>query len=147
MFVPSPIVSSWFPSFLLGFLLKKWCLPSFEALNCWLNLVANCMDDENELPLKVIASFPASRFALLSIPLIVLHSLVRSAFWSMVSTKSLIFSVCARRCGSGYLYSILAVEMRWGLFYGGHLFQYLCWYRLRMEYVASSRDTIVRSVD
>ena len=68
--------------------LEEVCLPSFEALNCWLNLVASCLDDENEIPLKVIASFSASCFALPSIPLIVLHSLVRSVFWSMVSTKS-----------------------------------------------------------
>ena len=71
------------------------CLPSFEVLNCWLNLVASCLDDENEIPLKVIASFSASRFALPSIPLIVLHSLVTSVFWSMVSTKSL---HCCRLC-------------------------------------------------
>ena len=38
------------------------------------------MDDENEIPLKEIASFSAVRFAL---PLIILHSLVRSVFWSM----------------------------------------------------------------
>ena len=54
-----------------------------------LNLVASCLDDENEIPLKVMASFSASRFALPSIPLMVLHSLVRSVFWSMVSIKSL----------------------------------------------------------
>ena len=66
--------------------LEEVCLPSFEVLNCWLNLVASCMDDENEIQLKVIASFSASRFALPSIPLIVLHSLVRSIFWSMVSS-------------------------------------------------------------
>ena len=70
--------------------LEEVCLPSF-VLNYWLNLVASCLDDENEIPLKVIASFSASRFALPSIPLIVLHSLVRSVFWSMVSTKSLHF--------------------------------------------------------
>ena len=52
----------------------------WTVLNCWLNLVASCLDDENEIPLKVIASFSASRFALPSIPLIVLHSLVRSVF-------------------------------------------------------------------
>ena len=81
----------WFP---LGSLvttlvsLEEVCLPSFEVLNCWLNLVASCLDDENEIPLKVIASFSASRFALPSYPLIVLHSLVTSVFWSMVSTKS-----------------------------------------------------------
>ena len=73
--------------------LEEVCLPSFEVLNCWLNLVASCLDDENEIPLKIIASFSASRFTLPSIPLIVLHSLVMSVFWSMVSTKSLHF-VC-----------------------------------------------------
>ena len=99
--------------------LEEVRLPSFEVMNCWLNLVASCLDDENEIPLKVIASFSASRFALPSIPLIVLHSLVTSVFWSMVSTKSLHFSVCAHRCGSGWFYSILAVQVRWGLFYRG----------------------------
>ena len=64
-------------------------LPSFEVLDCWLNLAASCLNDENEITLKVISSFPAERFALPSIPLIVLHSLVRSVFWSMVSTKSI----------------------------------------------------------
>ena len=39
----------------------------------------------------------------------------------MVSTKSLHFSVCAHIYGSGCLYSILAVHVRWGLFYGRHL--------------------------
>ena len=65
--------------------LEEVCLPSFDVLNCWLNLVASCLDDENQIPLKVIASFSASRFALPSIPLIVLHSLVTSVFWSKVS--------------------------------------------------------------
>ena len=71
--------------------LEDVCLPSFEVLNCWLNLVASYSDDENEIPLKVIASFSSSRFALPSIPLIVLHNLVRSVCWSMVSTKSPFF--------------------------------------------------------
>ena len=65
--------------------LEEVCLPSFEVLNCWLNLVASFLDAENEIPLKVISSFSASRFALPSIPLIVIHSLVTSVFWSMVS--------------------------------------------------------------
>ena len=43
---------------------EEVCLPSFDVLNCWLNLAASCVDDENELPLKVIVSFSASRFAL-----------------------------------------------------------------------------------
>ena len=71
--------------------LEEISLPSFEVLNFWLKLVASCLDDENEIPLKVIASFSTSRFALPSIPLIVLHSFVRSVFWSMVSTKFLNF--------------------------------------------------------
>ena len=58
--------------------LEEECLASFEVLNCLLNLAASCLDDENEIPLKVIPSFFAVRFALPSIPLLVLHSLVRS---------------------------------------------------------------------
>ena len=71
--------------------LEEVCLPSFEVLNCWLNLVASCLDDENEIPLKAIASFSASRFALPSCPLKVVHSLVRYVFWYMVSSKYLNF--------------------------------------------------------
>ena len=48
--------------------LEEVCLPSFDVLNCWLNLAASCLDDENELPLKVIASFSVSCFALPLIP-------------------------------------------------------------------------------
>ena len=48
--------------------LEEVCLPSFEVLNCWLNLVASCLDDENEIPFKVIVSFSALRFALPLIP-------------------------------------------------------------------------------
>ena len=101
--------------------LEEVYLPSFDMLNCWLNLVASCLDNENEIPLKVIALFSASRFALTSIPLIVLHSLVTSVFWSKVSTKSLHFAFCVRRCGSGCHKSVLAVQERWDLFYEGHL--------------------------
>ena len=61
--------------------LEEVCLPSFDVLNCWLNLMAGCLNDEYEIPLKVIASFSASRFALPSIPLIDLHSLVTSVFF------------------------------------------------------------------
>ena len=51
--------------FLLVFLvttrvsLEEVCLPSFEVLNCWLNLVASCLNDANEIPFKVIVSFSA----------------------------------------------------------------------------------------
>ena len=82
MTVPSPLVTN-------RVSLEEVCLPSFEVLNCWLKLAASCLDNENEIPVKIIASFSTVRFALPSIPLIVLHILVRSVFWSMVSTKSL----------------------------------------------------------
>ena len=74
--------------------LEEVCLPSFDVMNCWLNLAEICLDDENEFPLKVIASFSASCFVLTLIPLMVLHSLVTSVFWSKVSTKSRHF-LCA----------------------------------------------------
>ena len=74
------------------------------------------MDDENELTLKVIASFSASRFALPSIPLMVLHSLVSSVFLSKVSKNIYIFPFCVRRCGSGCHNSVLVVQARRGLF-------------------------------
>ena len=79
------------------------------------------MDDENEIPLKVIDSFSVVRFALPSIPLIVFHSLLRSVFWSIFSTKSLLFSFMLTNAVSGCLYSVLAVQTRWGLFCGGRL--------------------------
>ena len=76
-------------------LLEEVGLPSFDVLNC-LNLAASCLDGDNALPLKVIALFSASRFALPSIPLVVLHSLVTSIFWSKFSTKYLhAFLLCA----------------------------------------------------
>ena len=84
MFAPSPMVS--LVTTLVS--LEEVCRTSFELLNCWLYLVASYLDNENEIPLKVIGSFSASRFALPSIPLIIPHSMVRSVFWSMVSTKS-----------------------------------------------------------
>ena len=105
--------------------LEEVCLPSFDVLNCWLNLAASCWDDE-----KVIA--------LPSIPLMVLHSLVTSVFYSKVSTKSLNFCLLCARCGSGCHNSVLAVQARWDLFY----VQYLCWYRFLMESVTSSRDVV-----
>ena len=102
--------------------LEEVCLPSIDVLNCWLDLATSCLDDENDVPLKVIATFSASRFALLSITLMVLHNLATSVFWSKVSPKSLnFFSFCVRRCGSGCHNSVLAVQARWNLFYEGHL--------------------------
>ena len=37
--------------------LEEVCLPSIEVLNCWLNLVASCLDDKDKIPLKVIVHY------------------------------------------------------------------------------------------
>ena len=68
---------------------EEVCLSSIYVVNCWLNMAASSLDDESELPLKAIASFSASRFALPSIPLMVLLSLVTSVFSSKIPTKYL----------------------------------------------------------
>ena len=99
---------------------EEMCLPSFEVLNCWLNLVASCLDDENELPQEVIDSFSALRFS--------------------------IFSVCARICGSGCLYSILAVHVKWNLFYGGNLACSVVVYPLPCPLLFATTRSVVKSV-
>ena len=49
-----------FKDFLFVSLVTNWvsleevCLPCLDVLNCWFNLAASCLDDENEFPLKVI---------------------------------------------------------------------------------------------
>ena len=140
--------SQWFPlvSLITTLVsLEEVCLPRFEVLNCWLNLVASCLDNENEITLKVIASFSASRFALPSIPLIVFHSLVTSVFWSMVSTKFLhVCWLCTQmrfwmalfNLGSSGEVSFMEVIS------SVHHVRYLCWYSFLLEYVASSRDVV-----
>ena len=108
--------------------LEDECLPSFEVLNCLLNLAASFVDDENEIPLKEIASFSAVRFALTSIPLIVLHSLVISVLWSMFSTKSPhFFRLCSQMRFISFirLLGVSLVVMEWQTFPGSrHLAKY-----------------------
>ena len=83
--------------------LKEESMPSFEVLNCLLNLAACCLDDETEIPLKVIASFYAVRFALPSFDscpqLGKIYLLVH-----VFNKFSQFFSVYAHRCVSGCLY-------------------------------------------
>ena len=112
-------------------------------LNCWLNLAVSCLDDENEIPLKVIAAFSAVRFSLPSIPLIVLHRLAISVFLSMVSPFLLFIYTDAfldvfiqswqfRRGGVSFAEVVSP----------GHHVQYLCWHRLLVECLTSSRDVV-----
>ena len=83
--------------------------------------MASCLDVENKFSLKVIASFSASHLALPSIPLIVLHSLVRSVFSLLDSTKFLFFFQFVHADAIFDLYSILAVDVKQGIFFEGHL--------------------------
>ena len=99
--------------------LEEVCLPSFDVLNCWFNQTESCLDDENKLPLKVIASFSASRCALPIIPLMVLHSLVIQS-WQF------------RQGGISFTEVISSC----------HHIQYLCWDRYLVESVSSSRDVV-----
>ena len=127
--------------------LEEECLPSFEVLNCLLNLAASCLDDENKIPLKEIASFSAVRFALPSIPLIVLNSLVISVLWSMFSTKSL--HIFPFMLTDAFLHVFIqswqfrrgAISFAEVVSSGPHI-QYLCWYRFLVESVSSSRDVV-----
>ena len=56
----------------------------------------------------------------------VLHSLVTSVFWSKVSTQSIHDCLLCTWCGFGCYNSVLVVQARWGLFYGGRGVQYGC---------------------
>ena len=66
---------------------EEECMPSFDVVNCLLNLLAMSFGDEVGFSLKTIASFSAVGVDLPSIALIVLHSLEESVLWSMVSTN------------------------------------------------------------
>ena len=67
----------------------------FYVLNCWLNLATSCLDDENELSLKVIASLYLTFCSTIN-SFNGSQQLVTSVFWSKVSTKSLhFFFLCA----------------------------------------------------
>ena len=127
---------------------EEVCLPSFDVLNCWLNLVASCLDDENEIPLKVIASFSASRFALPSIPLIVLHSLVTLTIASNIGGKidgQLIYYLCYVDDKSLINISSIGMFHLWelcdnfssenSLFYIGLKSYYFCFKSLQVQFM------------
>ena len=119
-------------------LLKEVCLPSFDVLNCWLNLAASCPDDEYELPLKVIA-----------------HVLLFNGSPQLGDIRFLV--QCLNKispflpfvCVDAVLHVII---QSWQFRPGGisftdvisscHLIQYLCWCRLLVDSVPSSRDVV-----
>ena len=82
--------------------------------------MASCLDDENEIPLKVIASFSATRFALS------------------------IFAICAYRYGSLFnLGSSSGVGVSFTEVISSiYHVQYLSWYGFLMESLTSSRDVV-----
>ena len=121
--------------------LEEVCLPSFDMLNCWLNLVTSCLDDENEIPLKVIALFSAinsfnSSPQLGDISLLVQGLNIVSPFLLFVCVDVvmdvIIQSWQFRRGGISFTEAISSC----------HHIQYLCWYRFLVESVSSSRDVV-----
>ena len=97
--------------------LEEVCLPSFDVLNCWLSLVASCLDDDNDIPLKVIASFSVSRFALLSIPLLGSPQLGDICLLVLGLNKIYPFLLLVCVCHN----PVLAVQAKRDLSHGGHL--------------------------
>ena len=117
--------------------LEEVCLPSFDVLN----LVASCLDDENEIPLNVIALFSAinsfnSSPQLGDICLLVQGLDKISQFLPFVCVDAVLDVIIQswqfRRGGISFMEVISSC----------HHIQYLCWYRFLMEFVSSSRDVV-----
>ena len=117
--------------------LEEEGLPIFEVLN----LAVSCLDDENEIPLKVITSFSAVNFfdsspqlGKICLLLLVLNKI--SPFFPCMCADAFldvfIQSWQFRRSGVSFPEVIST----------GHHFQYLCWYRFLVESVPSSRDVV-----
>ena len=121
--------------------LEEVCLPSFDVLNCWLNLVASCLDDENELPFfncfdlcltfcSAINSFNGSP-QLGDICLLVLGINKISQFFPFVCVDAVLDVIIQswqfRRGGISFTEVILH----------RHHIQYLCWCRFLVESVSS----------
>ena len=87
------------------------CLSRFDMLS----RAASCLDDKKEIPLKVIASFSPINSFNASQQLGDMCLLVQGL------NKISPFSLCVRRYGSGCHNSVLAVQARWDLIFGGHL--------------------------
>ena len=121
--------------------LEEECLPSFEVLNCLLNLATSCLEDENKIPLKEIASFSAvnsidSSPQLGNICLMV-HALNKiSQFLPFMLTDAfLVVFIQSWQFRRGAISFAEVVSF-------GHHVQYLCWYRFLVESVSSSRDVV-----
>ena len=119
--------------------LEEECLPSFEVLNC-LNLATSCLDNENEITLKVIASFSAVNSFDSSPQLgrvcLLVHVLNKISLFLFILTDAFldvfIQSWQFRRGGVSFAEVVSS----------GHHVQYLCWYRFLVESVPSSRDVV-----
>ena len=117
------------------------CLPSFDVLNCWLNLAEICLDDENELPLKVIDSFSAINSSkgypqlgdiCLLVPALNKISQLLPIVCIDAVLDVMIQSWQFRRGGISFTEIISSC----------HHIQYLRWYRFLVESVSSSRDVV-----
>ena len=119
--------------------LEEVCLPSFDVLNGWLNMAASCLDDENALPINVIAMFSATNSfngspQLGDICLLVQGLNKISPFLSFVCVDAVLDVIIQswqyRRCVISFTEVISSC----------HHIQYLCWYRFLVESVSYSMD-------
>ena len=114
--------------------LEEECLPSFKVLN----LAASCLDDENEIPLKEIASYSAVNSFDSSPQLgnicLVLNKI--SYFFPFMLTDAFLDDFIQSwqfRRGAISFADVVS---------SGHHIQYLCWYRFLVESVSSSKDVV-----
>ena len=139
MSVPSPSISSLYPLLLIGSRLKK-CSSQLWRVEL---LVANCLDDENEIPLKIIYSFSAINFfngspQLGDICLLVQGLNYISLFLPFVCIDAVLDVILQswqfRQGGVSFTEVISSCY---------HI-QYLCWYMFLVESVSSSRHMVWR---
>ena len=121
--------------------LEEVCLPSFDVLNCWLNLVASSVDVKgNSFVLclafcSAINSFNSSP-RLGDICLLVQGLNKISPFLPFVCVDAVLDVIIQywpfRRGGNSFTEVITSC----------HHIKYLCWYRFLVESVSSSRDVV-----
>ena len=122
--------------------LEEDCLSSCKVWNCLMNLAASCLDDENDIPLKVISLFSAVNSFDSSLQLgkicLLLH---------VFNKISLFFRLCSQM----RFLDVFIQSWRFRrdsvsfaeVVSSGHHVQYICWYRFLVESVPSSWDVVL----
>ena len=92
---------------------EEVCLPIFEVLNCWLNLVASCLDDENECNYFILclAFYSAinslNRYPQLGRVCLMVHGFNNVSIFCRVCTQMRFWMSLFHLCSSGEVESLL----------------------------------------